>query len=884
MTMRAFVRFGFALCLSFLSVAALVQPRGAVAASDYPLDVSDAVVGDAVEYLLDTLDTDGDIGGFAVSAWAVMALAAAEESSAVAELIGYLQDEANLDSSSEATEWARMILAIVAAGEDPTDFGGVDYVDGLLDTREDDGDFLQIGDPELLNDDIWGILALKAANESVPGDIIEFVLAYQNDDGGWGIEVFSVSDVDVTAAAVMALIASGADSGETMIEEALTFLAEVQNSDGGFPEEDGGESNAASDAWAIMAIVAADGDPNGSEWEQSGGNPVDHLLGLQDVDGFFNQTDGDAINPEWMTAYAIPALLGTPYPVPALSSSGSGDAAISRLPATLAFYATENGGDPLDRSFELWNDGDGTMEYTLSDNATWLSFSPGSGTSAGEHDKITVGVDVTDLAAGTHSATITIESDDADNSPRTVSVAVYVSGPATETEIAFALDEIAFTAEEGGSDPATQFFEVWNAGPDSLAWEVEVDEDWLDVSPAGGTSSGEHDKLTVSIDIDGLDTGDYEASITISSDDADNNSPQTVTVTLDVTESTSNDEPEIAYSPSSLAFDATEDGDDPDAKTFQVWNSGDGRLDWAVSADADWLSVSPASGTSNGEKDTVSVSTDISGLDEGTYTGRITIEDDDDSSNRETLRVTLTIEEAEPEEEVPEMYILVATTTPEGAGTITRSVTASGSSYPSGTTITLTAVPSPGYAFVGWAGEIAGSAPTTTVVMSNHRSVVARFLRFDASGLTNVKLAYIPPDMTALMVMPYPVESIPSDPPGFRINSAYVVQPEGSGTFALEFSELVNADSVALFQVVNGSWAQVPRTVMSDTSLQVTLPVSDTVLTLASPGSSSSDLWKKATGFFGSMDSTTIIIVAGLAALALVVIAIIALLLRRDSY
>jgi hypothetical protein len=389
--------------------------------------------------------------------------------------------------------------------------------------------------------------------------------------------------------------------------------------------------------------------------------------------------------------------------------------------------------------------------------------------------------------------------------------------------------------------------------------------------------------VTVSIDIDGLDTGDYEATITITSDDADN-SPQTVTVTLDVTDGASNDEPDIAYSPSTLAFDAIEDDDDPDAKTFQVWNSGEGRLDWVVSGDADWLSVSPTSGTSNGEKDTVSVSSDISGLAKGTYTARITIQDDDDASNRETLRVTLVIQEAEPEKQAPEMYILVATTTPEGAGTITRSVTASGSSYPPGTTITLTATPSPGYAFVGWAGEAGGSAPTTTVVMSNHRSVVARFLRFDASGLTNVKLAYIPPDLTALTVMPYPVESIPSNPPGFRIDSAYVIQPEGSGTFALEFSELTNADSVALFQVVNGTWTQVPRTVMSDTSLQVTLPVADTVLTLASPGSSSSDLWRKVTGFFGSMDSTTIIIMAVIAALALVVIAIIALLLRRDSY
>jgi hypothetical protein len=883
--MRVVVRVGLVVCLCLVTASALVQPREAVAAVDYPLDVSDAAIDDAVEYLLDQQGSDGGIAGFAVSAWAVMALAAAGETSAVADLMSYLEDEAST-GSFQATDWARMILAIVAAGEDPTDFGGEDYIGGLQDLYEVEDvtgeDYTQIGDPDLLNDDIWGILALVAAEESVNQDIVDFVQEMQGDDGGWGIDVYGDSDVDVTAAAIMALKAIGLSSGSTTIANGLAFLHAVQNSDGGFPSQAGGQSNAASDAWAILAIVAAGGDPDGSTWEQDGETPVDHLLSLQDSDGWFEYTSGDSVNPLWMTAYAIPALLGEPYPVPALPASG-GDAAIGRFPTTLAFRATEGGDGPLARTFHVWNDGDGTMQYTVTDNKTWLYVSPSSGNSSGERDTITVEVDTDGMDAGEHQGTITITSSGASNSPRTVAVTLSVDVPTSDAEIAFWSEELVFTAIEGGSDPANQFIEIWNPGPGSLEWEVDVDDDWLNVSPSSGTSSGEHDKVTVSIDIDGLDTGDYEATITITSDDADN-SPQTVTVTLDVTDGTSNDEPDIAYSPSTLTFDAIEDDDDPDAKTFQVWNSGDGRLDWVVSADADWLSVSPTSGTSNGEKDTVSVSSDISGLAKGTYTARITIQDDDDASNRETLRVTLVIQEAEPEEQATEMYILVATTTPEGAGTITRSVTASGSSYPPGTTITLTATPSPGYAFVGWAGEAGGSAPTTTVVMSNHRSVVARFLRFDASGLTNVKLAYVPPDLSALTVMPYPVESIPSNPPGFRIDSAYVIQPEGSGTFALEFSELTNADSVALFQVVNGNWTQVPRTVMSDTSLQVTLPVADTVLTLASPGSSSSDLWQKVTGFFGSMDSTTIIIMAVIAALALVVIAIIALLLRRDSY
>jgi len=883
MTITSVARVTLALCLSCVLAWGLVQPGETNAAADYPLETDSSEVEDAVAYLLDEQDSDGGIGGFAVSAWAVMALAAAEEASAVNDLIGYLEDEAST-SSFEATDWARMILAIVAAGEDPTDFGNEDYVDGLENLFEvdDETGYLQIGDPELLNDDCWGILALVAADVNVDSEIIDFLLEWRNTDGGWGIDIDSYSDVDVTSAAIMALMAAGEASDSTVIEDALVFLADAQNSDGGFPEEPGGDSNAASDAWAILAIIAAEGDPNSSAWEEEDGTPVDHLLSLQDSDGSFDFTTGDSVNPVWMTCYAIPALLGTEYPVPALEGSPD-EVTISVSPTSLVFYATEDGGDPLDRTFAVWNSGDGTMAYAISDNRDWLEVGPSSGSSSGEHDEVTVAVDVSGLAAGNHNATITVECDDAANSPRTVSVTLHVSEPATETEIAFTPDELSFTSEEGGSDPEDQFFEIWNAGPDSLEWDVEVDEDWLDVNPSSGESSGEHEVVTVSINLDDLDADDYEASITITSDDADN-SPQTVTVMLEVTGGTTADEPEISVSPSRLEFSAVEDGDDPDVGTLQIWNSGDGSLDWVLSDSSAWLTLSPTSGTSNGEEDDVDVEVDISGMVAGEYTGRIDIEDDNDSGNRKNVTVTLIIEETDEEEEeaTPESYLLVATAFPDGAGSITRSVTAGASGYAPGTTVVLTANPSPGYAFVGWSGDAGGAVPTATLVMNNHRSVLATFLRFDTTGLTNIKLSYASPDLTALTVIPYPTDSIPSNPPGFHIVSAYMVQPEGSGTFALELSGLATADSAALFQVANGNWTQVPRTVLSDSTVQVALPVADTVLIVAYPGSSSTGIVKTVTDFFGAMDSTAITIVAIVGVLVLGIIGVVLYAMRRE--
>ena len=670
---NAIVRHTTAALVLLLSlVPALMSP---VAAADYPLSASDTEIEDAIAFLQDAQTSDGSVGGFVTSAWVVMALAAAgEDPSEFAtdadSIIDYLIAEADT-GSYEATDWARMILAIVAAGLDPTDFGGDDYVAGLQDTYEEEDitgeDYLQIGEPDVLNDDFWGVMALEAAGESADAGVIDFILEMQNTDGGWSWELQD-SDVDSTAAAIMALRAAGESASSTPIQDALDFLADAQNDDGGFPELPGGDSNAASDAWAIGALEAAGEDPNGTDWDRDG-TPVDHLLSLQDADGFFNWEDGNDDMPEWMTAYAIPALLGEPYPVPAV--------------------------------------------------------------------------------------------------------------------------------------------------------EVAAEE-----------------------------------------------------------------EAELDFSPSTIEFEAVVEGDDPDYETLQIWNAGDGRLEWNASDDEDWLSLSPTSGYSEGEKDSVKVYVEIADLEEGTYTATITIEDED-SGDTEEVDVELVVEEEEDEEEpepTVQYYLLVAIATPGEGGSVTKSVAPGASGYEEGTSVVLTANPAPGYTFMGWSGDAGGSNTSITVTMTNHRSITARFFKFDTSALDGVSLAMVPPDLVELAVIPYPVESIPSDPPGFTILKAYVIQPVGSGTFTLQFDGLNDADNVALFQVVNGQWTQVPRSVLSPTSIQVSLPVAETVLTLAYPGSSGSNIMATLSEFFGGMDSGTILALAIAAVLVILIVVVIAVLGRRGTY
>ncbi|MBN1862493.1 MAG: hypothetical protein JW790_02480 [Dehalococcoidales bacterium] len=300
-----------------VSLLALLPPAPPPAeAADFPLDPSDGVIVDALDYFVTAQESDGNIGGFAVSSWAVMALAAAGEDPhqwGSPSIVDYLEDNPDQIDWEVATDIERAILGIVAAGEDPTDFGGEDYVAALESLY--DGE--QIGYDDTVNDDFWGILALIAAGESSSADIIQntadFIIWVQNEDGGWNWEVFEDSEVDDTAAAIMALIAAG-NPDQYAIDLALDFLADMQNEDGGFPSLYGAESNSASDAWVIMALVAAGENP--TLWEGTGGDdPVENLLSLQDSDGSFLKTDGLSANPEFMTAYAIPALLGETYPV-----------------------------------------------------------------------------------------------------------------------------------------------------------------------------------------------------------------------------------------------------------------------------------------------------------------------------------------------------------------------------------------------------------------------------------------------------------------------------------------------------------------------------------------------------------------------------------------
>jgi len=201
----------------------------------------------------------------------------------------------------------------------------------------------------------------------------------------------------------------------------------------------------------------------------------------------------------------------------------------------------------------------------------------------------------------------------------------------------------------GTLSPSTQYYwkivaqDNHGASTQGPVWSFTTaapDCPWLDENPkSGSVRPAGSAEITLTINTTGLTTGNtYTAQIVIGNNDPDEN-PKIVPVTLHVTTAM----PTISFAPSSFAFAGTQGGSNPPTQTLQIWNSGSGTLGWSVSDNAAWLSLSPTTGSSTGETDTVIVSVDISGMTAGSYNATITISAPGATNTPQTVPVNLTI-------------------------------------------------------------------------------------------------------------------------------------------------------------------------------------------------------------------------------------------------
>ena len=94
--------------------------------------------------------------------------------------------------------------------------------------------------------------------------------------------------------------------------------------------------------------------------------------------------------------------------------------------------------------------------------------------------------------------------------------------------------------------------------------------------------------------------------------------------------------PTIALNRTQMNFGSVIGGNSTGSQTLLISNIGTGTLNWSASANKDWLSINPASGTNSG---VVTVSVNPSSLAAGTHGGTITISDSNASNSPQTVSV-----------------------------------------------------------------------------------------------------------------------------------------------------------------------------------------------------------------------------------------------------
>jgi energy-coupling factor transport system substrate-specific component len=276
----------------------------------------------SVRWLERAQNADGGFGGAPGQAstpmytgWAALGLAAVGRNPADVRrgrrsALDYVRATAR---GGDVGEIERTLLVAGAAGASPRAFGGTDLVAALPRARRADGSFAS-----RVNTTSFAVLALRAAGRSRRDRAVRAAAAWiarqANADGGFNFDSRGgPSGVDDTGAAIQALVAAGG-RGSAVVRRATAFLVARQGRDGGFPLQPGGPSNAQSTAWAIQGLLAAGRDP--ARVRRGGGrSPVAYLRSLVGPSGAVRYSRASRQTPVWVTAQAITALAGKPFPL-----------------------------------------------------------------------------------------------------------------------------------------------------------------------------------------------------------------------------------------------------------------------------------------------------------------------------------------------------------------------------------------------------------------------------------------------------------------------------------------------------------------------------------------------------------------------------------------
>ena len=167
----------------------------------------------------------------------------------------------------------------------------------------------------------------------------------------------------------------------------------------------------------------------------------------------------------------------------------------------LTFTAAQGGDSPASQTFTVWNTVRNTdMPFTLSSDASWLSFSPRTASSNSPQARVSVRVsaNASGLSPGTHRGRIAISAPGAENTPRSVFVTLVVTSP-TSARAAVTANE---TTEITTGDSTVQLVVPAGAAPSNV--EIQVTK--LDADSPGAPPD-DAERVTLAAELETFASG-----------------------------------------------------------------------------------------------------------------------------------------------------------------------------------------------------------------------------------------------------------------------------------------------------------------------------------------------------------------------------------------
>lgn len=294
------------------------------------------------------------------------------------------------------------------------------------------------------------------------------------------------------------------------------------------------------------------------------------------------------------------------------------------------------GANAANQTFTVRNSGAGTLDYTVSvvdtgSGTSWLQATPASGSSTGEADTITIIYNAASLAVGTYTARIDVAGNAA-NSPLSVNVRLNVLPAIPNTTTVVPNPPVA-------GAPARVWY-LSTAGP--IAGAAAYNLHWG--INGGAAAGGSWQNVTTTAMTNAQQGGMWYADINIPIgatslnfvfNDGNNNWDNNNRLDWNFLTAAPTT-PVISVSQTTVSATA-QPGTTPANSTFTVRNGGAGTLDYTLEKvdtgnGTAFFTVSPTSGSSTGEQDTITVGWNTAGLTPGTYLAGIQINGNADNA------------------------------------------------------------------------------------------------------------------------------------------------------------------------------------------------------------------------------------------------------------